>query len=210
MPSSPIFQDIVPYYYSHVYTHNFPLVLENANETYFYREKISLKMLAPEKYLQALSLTQVVSIDLIVKNSQGKVLVGKRKNKPAQGYFFVPGGRIYKNETIPQGIERLAEMELGISLKNFTHNFLCISDHIYPDNFLGAVDSEQKPVGTHYLCIGVELDLNKSRMDEKIFSDQHSAMNWLTQEEILSRKDVHPNTKLYFGKQGWYRNARKY
>lgn len=167
-------------------------------------------MLAPDKYFCALSLTQVVSVDLIVKNSEGKILVGKRKNRPAQNYYFVPGGRIYKNETIPKGIERLLEMELGVHGKKCSYNFMCISDHIYDDNFLGGVTEAKQSVGTHYVCIGIEVDLLGQYIDEKVFSDQHSDIKWLTTDELQNREDVHKNTKLYINNESWYRYARKY
>jgi colanic acid biosynthesis protein WcaH len=38
------------------------------------------------------------SIDLVVRDNQNRILVGERINRPAQGYWFVPGGRVYKNE----------------------------------------------------------------------------------------------------------------
>ncbi len=37
--------------------------------------------------------TPLVSIDLLLRNAQGQILVGKRVNRPAQGFWFVPGGR---------------------------------------------------------------------------------------------------------------------
>ncbi len=40
--------------------------------------------------------TPLISIDLIIQNSQKKILLGKRINRPAQGYWFVPGGRVRK------------------------------------------------------------------------------------------------------------------
>ena len=40
----------------------------------------------------------LVSIDLVVKNSLGQYLFGYRTNRPAKGFWFVPGGRIHKGE----------------------------------------------------------------------------------------------------------------
>jgi colanic acid biosynthesis protein WcaH len=36
--------------------------------------------------------TPLVSIDLVVKNNRGQTLLGQRLNKPAKGFWFVPGG----------------------------------------------------------------------------------------------------------------------
>ncbi|MEO1945342.1 MAG: hypothetical protein ABGY11_13660 [Candidatus Thioglobus sp.] len=48
----------------------------------------------------------LVSIDILLKKD-GKVLLGKRVNKPARGYFFSTGGRINKNETIDNAMARV-------------------------------------------------------------------------------------------------------
>ena len=42
----------------------------------------------------------LVSIDLIILNEDGEVLLGKRKNKPAKGFYFTIGGRVFKNESL--------------------------------------------------------------------------------------------------------------
>ncbi len=49
----------------------------------------------------------LISIDLVVENKQGEVLLGRRNNRPAQGYWFVPGGRILKDELMSDAFKRL-------------------------------------------------------------------------------------------------------
>jgi colanic acid biosynthesis protein WcaH len=39
-----------------------------------------------------------VSVDLVLVRDGREVLLGLRTNRPAQGSWFVPGGRILKNE----------------------------------------------------------------------------------------------------------------
>jgi hypothetical protein len=45
-------------------------------------------------------LAPLVSIDLIIRNARGEVLLGLRNNEPAKGLFFVPGGIIRKQERL--------------------------------------------------------------------------------------------------------------
>jgi len=52
------------------------------------------------------------SIDLVVLDTQNRILVGERVNRPAQGYWFVPGGRVYKNEALMKAFERICLDEL--------------------------------------------------------------------------------------------------
>jgi colanic acid biosynthesis protein WcaH len=55
----------------------------------------------------------LVSIDILLKKDN-KVLLGRRVNKPAQGYFFSTGGRVEKNETINNAMIRIAKNEFKI------------------------------------------------------------------------------------------------
>ncbi|HGY7193620.1 TPA: NUDIX domain-containing protein, partial [Escherichia coli] len=47
--------------------------------------------------------TPLISIDLIIQNEKDEYLVGKRNNRPARGFWFVPGGRILKDESLDNG-----------------------------------------------------------------------------------------------------------
>ena len=52
--------------------------------------------LEKELFSSIIENTPLISIDLVVKNHENKILLGKRINKPAYNSWFVPGGRIYK------------------------------------------------------------------------------------------------------------------
>ena len=54
-------------------------------------------MLPSKKFEVVVESTPLVSIDLVVRAPDKKILLGKRVNRPAQGYWFVPGGRILKD-----------------------------------------------------------------------------------------------------------------
>ena len=56
--------------------------------------------LEKELFSSIIENTPLISIDLVVKNHENKILLGKRINKPAYNSWFVPGGRIYKDEKI--------------------------------------------------------------------------------------------------------------
>ena len=88
--------------------------------------------------LEIIEATPLVSIDLVIRNPSNKVLLGKRNNRPAMGYWFVPGGRIFKNETINQALKRISEVELGQDLSTKAPSLLGAYDHIYEDNFLNV------------------------------------------------------------------------
>ena len=82
-------------------------------------------------YANILKSVPVVTIDLCVIH-KNKILLGKRNNPPAKNYFFVPGGRIFKNETLDQAFDRIIEFELGSKVGNFlSKQFLGTYEHFY-------------------------------------------------------------------------------
>ena len=60
--------------------------------------------------------TPLVAIDLVVMKPGGETLLGLRVNRPAYGFWFVPGGRVQKNESLDSAFRRLTQEELGARL----------------------------------------------------------------------------------------------
>ena len=149
-------------------------------------------MLKQDDFLKIVELTHLVSIDLVLiyKN---RVLVGKRINEPAKDMWFVPGGRIYKNELWKNAIERISLNELGYKINHKDTKFIGIFDHIYPTNFANIKD-----INTHYLCIGLKICVDNNNIDLDIFSNQHNSIQWMEIDELLNSDSVHQNTKNYF------------
>ncbi|MGO2498843.1 MAG: GDP-mannose mannosyl hydrolase [Vibrio litoralis] len=134
--------------------------------------------------------TPLVSIDLMIRNQQAQVLLGKRTNRPAQGYWFVPGGRILKDETFESAFQRLTKVELGKKLTLDDAQFLGPYEHHYDDNFSGTCFS------THYVVLGYEVVLDIEISD--LPREQHGDYRWWSVEELLGSDLVHQNTKDYF------------
>jgi colanic acid biosynthesis protein WcaH len=128
----------------------------------------------------------LISIDILLKKD-GKVLLGKRVNKPAQGYFFSTGGRINKNETIDNAMARVALNELNIELK-FIPKFIGVFEHFYDDSIY-------ENVSTHYVNLAYEYEMEE---DLDLPVEQHSEYKWFTIDELLESKQVHKYTKDCF------------
>lgn len=136
--------------------------------------------------------TPLVSIDLIIRNSNGQILLGKRKNRPAKGLWFVPGGRIRKNESFCSAFLRLTKTELGSYIELSQSNFLGYYEHFYDDNF-SSVD-----FSTHYVVLAFEAQLTLDLTT--IPQEQHLKYQWWNEREVLESEFVHSNTKAYFTK----------
>ena len=66
-----------------------------------------------DDFAQVVRLAPLVSIDLIIRDPIQDVLVALRTNEPAKGFYFVPGGRICKDETIQAAFIRILKVETG-------------------------------------------------------------------------------------------------
>ena len=55
----------------------------------------------------------LVSLDFVIKYKE-KILLGRRVNRPAKGYWFTIGGRIHKNEKIIDAMYRIAREGAGV------------------------------------------------------------------------------------------------
>lgn len=147
-------------------------------------------MLELETFKTVVANAPLISIDLVIKNRLGKILLGLRNNRPAQGYWFVPGGRIRKYESMKEAFSRLISEELGINDPIEQVELLGPYEHFYKDNFSGTDFS------THYVVLGYSLLLD---VDLKALPDeQHHDYRWFSIEELLASSEVHQHTKDYF------------
>lgn len=142
-----------------------------------------------QTFSTVLASTPLVSLDLLVQNTAGDILVGERVNRPAQGFWFVPGGRILKNESLSAAFSRLTLAELGRAYSIEQAQLQGPYDHFYTDSVFGDTPS------THYVAIAYRLTVREHLTLPKV---QHSAYRWLTVSGLLAHEKVHAHTKAYF------------
>ena len=147
-------------------------------------------MLAPKLFKTIVDSTPLISVDLIVHDGHNRFLLGKRSNKPAKNSWFVPGGRIMKNETIEQAFERISSNELGQDFDLKDAKFIGQFEHFYDDSLFG------NDVSTHYVVLAYKCVLNDNAL--QLPDEQHSAYQWFTRQELLTDINVHSYTKAYF------------
>ena len=149
--------------------------------------------LPDETFKSIIQHTPLISIDLIVRNEKSEVLLGKRVNAPAKGYWFVPGGRVRKNETLDDAFVRLVREELGIEsgMTRADAKFLGIFEHFYDDC---VFDDE---FDTHYVVLGYEIVINNAYLDSLPYF-QHGEYDWFSDQELLLNNFLHHHSKKYF------------
>lgn len=148
-------------------------------------------LLAPEAFRAVVQATPLVSIDLLVRDADGRMLVGRRTNPPARGYWFVPGGRIRKGETLAQAFARITLAELGTAFALEASRFAGVYEHFYAEDFTGATGA-----GTHYVVLAHALAVDAAGL--RLPTDQHDGYRWTTAHEAVADESVHANTRAYF------------
>lgn len=143
------------------------------------------------EFLAIVQRAPLVSIDLIVRNPNGQVLLGFRKNEPARNCWFVPGGRICKDESIDAAFRRISGDELGHACAIEDAYFLGVFQHLYQTNF-----AEEAGFGTHYVVLAYELTY--SCLQSALPTEQHDRYQWLDVEGLLRTSEVHEFVKAYF------------
>ena len=111
---------------------------------------MSTDWISNDEWETIVSNVPIVSIDLLVRHDGG-LLLGKRTNEPAKGYWFVPGGRVLKGETRREAVHRVAEEELNIAVEIVES--LGAFEHRYESSDVAGVDSK------HYLANGYVVDV---------------------------------------------------
>ena len=123
-----------------------------------------------ELYDKIREVLPTVCVDLLVTNEEGKYLLAKRTEKPAQGWWWFPGGRIHKGETWTECARRKGKEELGVDLP--IGNIISVEDYFASDADWHTVNLVVHAFFSHRL---IELD------------DTHEEFRWVERIE----KDLH-------------------
>jgi len=148
-------------------------------------------MLNLKDYVAVVKNTPLVAIDFLIYDSYDRLLVGRRSNQPAVDSLMVPGGRIYKNESLKDSLLRISRSEFGMEFRDSDISFFGIYDHIYNE---GPFFNHPN-ITSHYVVIAVKVSLAIEIAN--LPKDQHSSYSYLTYEEIINRDDVHFFTRQY-------------
>ena len=145
-----------------------------------------------EHFVELLRGLPLVSVDLVLVRGGTEILLGLRTNRPAQGSWFVPGGRILKDEPRADALKRVAARELGIAdIAALKPQLLGVFEHFYPDCFAGDIG-----VSTHYVVIAHRIDVPLG-FEVPGCDNQHAELRWWPIAEAAANTDVHRYTRDY-------------
>lgn len=146
-------------------------------------------MLSVDDFRQVVKNAPLFSIDLVVLNEKREMLVGLRKNEPASGFWFVPGGRMYKGETIVEAFRRITEAELGNSFEREHFIMLGLYDHFYENSCFDEL------VSTHYINAPHLMLVDSTKL--KLPLIQHDDYRWVPIEAVEADRTIHCFSKVF-------------
>lgn len=130
----------------------------------------------------------IVSVDLVVRAGPGVVL-GRRRNQPARGEWFVPGGRLVKGERLREAVHRVAREELGVDVEIAAR--LGVYEHLYDATEVPGV------AGKHYVPVAFEVTATSTAFAP---DDQHGAIRVF--DPPFEGLDLHPYVETYLRDAG--------
>jgi len=146
-------------------------------------------MLSEIDFKQVVQNAPLFAIDLVVMDDKNQILVGERLNAPAKGSWFVPGGRVYKNESLEDAFKRISKAELGFEVERNQAWLLGLYDHFYDDSFFSS------QISTHYINATHVLKLSSKQLN--LPKEQHNHYQWIAIDSLNVNNDVHQYSKMF-------------
>lgn len=128
------------------------------------------KWIPDDLYQTILQVMPRCCADVVVRCGD-EVLLLKRRIEPLKDFWALPGGTIYKGETLKGAAARVAEEELGIKIDTAELRLIGVA------NFEGGI------YGRHDICLTYIADLPQ-KLEIKI-NYQHRYCRWFDQRKVL-------------------------
>lgn len=150
-----------------------------------------MRFIPPKEYKKILEKVAIPCVD-IVMHVNGNFILHKRNNRPVKGFWWVPGGRIYKGETVEKAVTRKAMEETGMRVK--IEKFIGVKETIFRKGPFGLgrvhtinIQYLVKPVGGKF---NIKLDSQASeyRIFNKIEKNWHPYVKDIIKKSGILKK----------------------
>ncbi|WP_424938719.1 NUDIX domain-containing protein [Algiphilus sp.] len=146
--------------------------------------------LSDADFRHAIASLPLVSVDLLIVNG-GKLLLGQRRDEPARGTWFVPGGRIRRGERIAKALQRVWCAEIVGEMPVMQPQLVGAYEHFYDCAFDGSA------VATHYVVLAYRFEVEEV---VELLTTSHRDQWWAPIDRCPSESGghaVHPNAQAY-------------
>ena len=134
-----------------------------------------------EFYRRILAVMPIVCVDLMVIDADGRLLLLRRRDEPAKGHWWFPGGRVHLGETRADTASRKLKEECGLGSDQCTITELITADVILPGDRGGLRHA-----------VSTVFRIEMSKMASPLQLDEHTeAAEWRFPVAWL-RENLHP------------------
>ena len=131
-------------------------------------------------YRQILPVMPIPCVDLLVVDRLRNILLLKRRNEPAKGLWWVPGGRVHMGETRAASAARKLREECGLDLQHNPPKEISTEDLFLPIG-QGAI--------SHTICTVFLVEVGAGA--PVVLDSQSDASAWRTAQDWRT-EDLHP------------------
>jgi len=124
-----------------------------------------------EVYVQIQEVLPIICVDAVITHNH-RCLLLRRRNQPARGQLWFPGGRLYKNELIAVGVLRKCFEEVRLHCE--FQSIISVEETLFP-----RIEDMYADVHTVNVCC----HLIVPDLTEIIFDSQHEDYCWIDVSE---------------------------
>ena len=141
-------------------------------------------IIPPDTYELIKKNVPIACVELLIIH-EGAVLLLKRKNPPARGQWWYPGGRIFKDETIFEAAERKGKKELDVILE--PQRIMSVEESIFNlQNDVVEVHTINIVVEMKIIDLNYTLHLDNDHMEYKWFRTLPSPLHTAVKNPLLA------------------------
>jgi ADP-ribose pyrophosphatase YjhB (NUDIX family) len=138
-------------------------------------------LIPAELYCRIVAVMPIACVDLMVIDIEGRLLLLQRRDEPAKGCWWFPGGRVHLGETRAESASRKLSEECGLDADQCTITELITADLILTDDR-----------GRLRHGVSTVFRIEMSRTASPLQLDEHAeAAEWRFPADWL-RKNLHP------------------
>lgn len=129
-----------------------------------------MTFLPSDTYKTIVDTVPVLCVDAIITNDIGEYLLIKRAVEPLKGEWWVPGGRVYKSETLKEAVKRKIREELGIEIRVLGAGGY-YEDHFHKDPLNAAGGLHTLAIVFYAQPLSLEIKLDSQSAEWGFFND---------------------------------------
>ena len=129
------------------------------------------------EYSRILDHVAIACVDALVIN-EGKLLLGKRANKPNQSWWIF-GGRMWPGEAFKDTARRGAKRETGLEIDKSRFEKLDVYNLIWPER-----NEHPQTKKCHHVLVAMYVEISNDEAERIVLQNDHTEYLWLDLSDV--------------------------